>query len=327
MSDESLKIISLASRNPDRQAELREGVVRVCANREFELIFCDSEQDAIAQIPDTEILLSHGFSPELFRAARKLRWIQRTDAGIEHTLFPELVASDVILTNARGFHAVPMAEWTLGMLLYISQSFESIPEWKADRQWRPVKQQLTASRFMLRDKRALVVGYGEIGRPVADLLGAAGLRCEAVATAARAAAIPVHAVQDLTHIIGAFDIVVITMPYTSRTAGLFDHELLTKMKKGAILVNLARGKIIKQADLIDALQNGPLGYAALDVFETEPLPEDSPLFDIPNLVMTPHISGNFPDYIKRMHELFLDNLERYLKGEPLKFVVDKQRGY
>lgn len=327
MSADTLNIVSFASNNPDRQSELREGVETVCAGRKFELLFCETEEEALQHIRDAEILLSHGFSPALFHAADKLRWIQRTDAGVEHTLFPELVASDVILTNARGFHAVPMAEWTLGILLYISQAFQHIAEWKTHREWRPVKQSITAARFFLRGKRALVVGHGEIGRPVAELLSSVGIHCEAVAASTRDSFIPVHAVQELSHIISGFDIVVITIPHTRETNKLFDRDLFSKMKPGAILVNLARGKIIDQSALIEALASGPLGFAALDVFEEEPLPEDSPLFNTPNLIMTPHISGNFPDYTKRVHELFLDNLQRYLKGEPLRFVVDKQRGY
>ena len=327
MEDDLLKIISYASNNPVRQSELREGVETVCANRNFELIFCKSEEEAIRHIQEAEILLSHGFSPALAKAAKKLRWIQRTDAGIEQTLSPELIASDIILTNARGFHATPMAEWTLGILLYITQRFEHIAEWKSSREWRQNKKAITASRFFLKDKRALIIGHGEIGRPVAELLASTGIRCEAVATTKRKTEIPVHAVQTLSHIIPDFDIVVITIPHTRETDQLFNREMLSQMKTGSILVNLARGKIIDQPVLVDALKNGPLGFAALDVFEEEPLPEDSPLFDIPNLIMTPHIAGNFPDYMKCMHELFLDNLQRYLNNEPLRFIVDKSRGY
>jgi phosphoglycerate dehydrogenase-like enzyme len=153
------------------------------------------------------------------------------------------------------------------------------------------------------------------------------MKCEAVATKAKETIIPLHDVMDLAHIITGFDIVVITVPYTQATHDMFDRSMLMKMKTGSILVNLARGKIIDESALINALRNGPLAFAALDVFREEPLPEDSPLFDLPNLVMTPHVSGNFPEYTICAHKLFLENLRRYLADEPLKFVVDKNRGY
>jgi phosphoglycerate dehydrogenase-like enzyme len=322
-----LKIISFASKNPDRQEELRQGVKEVCADREYKLIFCETEDETAEQLRDAEILFSHQFSPAMLKHASKLRWIQRTDAGMEKTLFPELIASDIILTNARGFHARPIAEWTLGVLLYISQRLQYVDQWRRDRQWKPNKTEIITNRFTLIGKRALIVGWGEIGRPLGELLMNFGMKCEAVATSAKTTAIPVHDVKHLTHIISGFDIVVITVPYTQATHDMFDRSLLSKMKTGSILVNLARGKILDEAALIDALRSGPLAFAALDVFREEPLPEDSPLFDLPNLVMTPHVSGNFPEYTIRAHELFLENLRRYLAGEPLKFVVDKARGY
>jgi phosphoglycerate dehydrogenase-like enzyme len=151
--------------------------------------------------------------------------------------------------------------------------------------------------------------------------------CEAVATTAREDFIPVHAISQLPELIGGFDVVIVTVPHTSSTDKLFDAALFGKMKPGSIFVNLARGKVVDEQALLAALLDGPLYFAVLDVFCEEPLPADSPFFDLPNVVMTPHTSGNFPDYTVRAHELFLENLRRFINHEELKYVVDKSRGY
>jgi phosphoglycerate dehydrogenase-like enzyme len=322
-----LKIVSYASRNPDRRRELSDGVTRILKDRPFDLAFCENDAEALRALPDAEILLAHHLNPDMLRVAKKLRWLHRTDAGIEKTLFPEFVTGEIILTNTRGIHAQPMAEWALGILFYIAQRFDAITSWKQDHLWKPTKTTMTTQRFILAGKRALIVGWGEIGRPLGALLRNIGLEIEAVASRPRKEPVPLHELNHLPQIISKFDIVVITLPHTAQTDNLFNESLLSKMKKGSILVNLARGKVLDETALINALANGPLAFAALDVFREEPLPENSPLFDLPNLIMTPHVSGNFPDYTKRMHELFLENLQLYVNGQTLRFIVDKQRGY
>jgi len=322
-----LKIISFASKNPARRQELKAGIDGLGSSRPLQLVFADTEADVIREVTDADVLFCHSFTPEMLKAATRLKWIQRTDAGVEKTLFPELVEREIIVTNTRGIHGRHMAEWTLGAILYLAQRFDQAEIWKRQREWRTPKRAMAASRFQILNRRALILGYGEIGRPVVDLLSGAGLRCEAVAARVREAPIPIHTLDSLPEIIGRFDVVVVVLPLTRWTEDLFDEGLLSKMKTGSILVNLARGGIVDEAALIRALREGRPVSAALDVFREEPLPENSPLFSVPNLFMSPHSSGNFSEYTVQAQELFLDNLGRYLRGEPLRYVVDKRRGY
>ena len=237
------------------------------------------------------------------------------------------IERDVIVTNARGVHGQYMAEWTLGALYYLTHRFTEAEAWRHDRQWKEHKDVLIRERSLLQSRRALIVGYGSVGKSVAAKLRAVGVECEAIAAHQQKTDIPLHKPEELASIIGRFDIVILALPGTRETSGLFNSGMLQRMKCNSILVNFARGWIVEEAALIEALQNGPLAAAALDVFATEPLPNDHPLYSRPNVFMTPHTSGNFPEYTRDVQNQFLRNLARYLKGEPLENVVDKRRGY
>ena len=327
--NETITIVSFASQNPERQAELRSGVQRVIKDRPYELTFPCDETEALQALPEAEILLTWGsrFTERVLQAATKLRWVHIGDAGVERCLFPAMVASDAVLTNSSGIHVQYMSEWALAMLFYISQGLSEGEAWKHDRDWKLHKDAFIHRRFLLEGKRALIVGYGQIGRAVAQKLLALGVKCEGIVSRFRPAGIALHTIRKLPEIIRYFDIVVIALPFTPATENLFNRDLLQSMKPGSALLNLARGKVVDEAALIEVLQYGPLSHAALDVFAREPLPPDSPLFSLSNLVMTPHISGNFPEYTEAVQELFLANLERYLAGQALNNVVDKVRGY
>ncbi len=324
-----LTIVSYASKNSDRQQELRNGIETILGSGPYKLYFPEDEASAIASIADADILLTYRqrFVEKLFQAGRSLRWVHIGDAGVEGCLFPALLNSDVILTNSRGIHTEYMAEWALAALFSFTQVFTEAAAWRLDREWGTHKDRIVRRRQLLAGKRALIVGYGTIGSAIASKLRAVGVECEGVVTRLRSADIPLHTADSLPKIISNFDIVVIMVPITPLTEGLFTHDLLQTMKTGSVLLNLARGKVLDESALIQALQNGPLAFAALDVFSQEPLPADSPLFTIPNLLMTPHISGNFPDYTQAVHRLFLENLGLFLSGRPLVNIADKVRGY
>jgi phosphoglycerate dehydrogenase-like enzyme len=327
MTDSLFTIVSFATQNPERQAELRAGIARLMRGREFRLIFAEDEAAACKSLREAQVLLGWQLTPPMLECAPQLRWVHLGIAGVEKSLIPALVESDIVLTNARGIHAPVMAEWALAVLFQISQRMSEAETWRRDRKWKPHKDDMTRTRFVLTGRRALIIGLGAIGQEIAKKLAGIGVECEGVAAHLRPSDIPLHLTEELPAIIGGFDIVVIAVPYTPATDKLINRDLLQRMKPDSILVNLARGKVIEEQAMIECLKNGPLGFAALDVFETEPLPEDSPLFDLPNVVMTPHIAGNFPDYTKKVNEGFLRNLEKYLAGEPLENVVDKRRGY
>lgn len=325
--NETISIVSFASQNPARQEDLRRGIAEILGNRPFDIRFPADDPAAIEALCDAHVLFTWRFTEPMFRAARKLEWIHVSGAGVDSLLFPEFQASQIVLTNSRGIHGPQMAEWTLGAMLYISQQFTAAEVWRRDHDWKLHKQTMTRESVILQGKRALVVGYGAVGQAIAQRLQAIGVRCEGVATQARPDAIPLHSLTALPSLLGEFDIVVVALPLTRATERLFNRDLFSRMKLDSIFVNVARGKIVDELALTDALQNGPLAYAALDVFAQEPLPADSPLFALPNLFMTPHVSGNFPDYSALANQSFLANFRRFSAGQPLLNIVDKQRGY
>ncbi|RPH94981.1 D-2-hydroxyacid dehydrogenase [candidate division KSB1 bacterium] len=322
-----ITIVSFGSHNPERQVELKAGIEKLMTGKSHALLFPANEKALLDAARDAEIILTWRLTEAMFHAARRLKWVHIGNAGVEKSLFPAVAESDVLMTNARGIHGAYMAEWTLGALYYLAQRFSEAEAWRCDHEWKPRKDAMTQDRFLLEGKRALLIGYGSVGRAIAQKLAAVGILCEAIAAQPRPAEIPVHAVEYLEKLIGQFDIVIVAVPFTPQTRGLVSREVLCKMKPGAILVNLARGVAVDEATMIKRLRNGRLAAAALDVFTEEPLSQDSPLFDLPNVFMSPHISGNFPDYTKKVHAGFLRNLERYLNGQPLENVVDKVRGY
>jgi phosphoglycerate dehydrogenase-like enzyme len=299
------------------------------SGRPHNLHFSRDEASAMADLREAQILLTYRqrFVEALVHAAPNLRWVHVGDAGVEQCFFPAFLERGAVLTNSSGIHGQYMSEWTLAMLLYISQRLAEVEAWRADHDWKRHKDPIVTSRFLIEGKKALIVGYGEIGKAVAQKLLALGVACEGIVSRFRPAAIPLHTTRKLPEILRYFDIVVIATPLTPETENLFNRDMLQRMKPGSILVNLARGKVTDEAALMEVLRNGPLAYAALDVFAEEPLPAESPLFAIPNLVMTPHISGNFPEYTQRVHDLFLQNLERFANGKPLLHVVDRAKGY
>ena len=296
-------------------------------SRPYSLHFPVDEMSAVESLRDADILFSWSFTPEMFHAAHNLKWVHIGGAGMDKIIFPEIRESSITLTNSSGMHGTPIAEWTLAALLFISQHLRVAEEWHRDRDWKSHKNTLTRERFILSGKRALIVGYGSIGTAIAERLQSLGVHCEGIATASRPAPILIHTLDQLSAIIGGFDIVIVALPLTTLTKGLFNQDLFARMKPGSIFVNIARGQIADEAALNTALKSGPLAYAALDVFAQEPLPADSPLFDLPNVFMSPHVSGNFPEYSAVANQIFLENLRRYANGEPLQNIVDKHRGY
>ncbi|MBK6910782.1 MAG: D-2-hydroxyacid dehydrogenase [bacterium] len=321
-----LKIVSFASQNPARQTELA-SAVHTLSDGHATIVFAESAERAVQELADADVLLAHRFTPELLSAGRNLRWVHLTIAGVEKSLFPEFVDSEVTLTNSRGLHARPMAEWVMAALYYWSQDLATADRWRREREWKEPKKRMTERRRNLQGLKALVVGYGEVGRGIAALLHDNGITVEAVATKPRHDLCEVYPMELLEERLEEADIVVLALPATRATVGLFNRRLFPLFKDGSVLVNVARGSLLDEQDLLTALDNGKPAYALLDVFADEPLPADSPLFARDNVFMTPHVSGNFPEYTRQVHDIFAANLERYLNGEPLQSTVNKKRGY
>ncbi len=281
-----------------------------------------------AALPGAEILLGWDFrADELERAWSKadaLRWIHWSGAGVDAVLFRELTASNVLLTNARGIFDRAMAEYVLGCLLAMTKRLPETVELQAASRWQ---HRLTER---IQGRRVLVVGVGSIGRAVARLLRAAGMRVCGVATSARDGDPDfeqLYATASLGEAAADAEFMVCVLPETDATRGLINEAVLDALPRGARVINVGRGSALDTAALVEKLEAGQLAGAVLDVFDEEPLPATSSLWTVPNLLVSPHMSGDYVGYDEDLGRLFARNFQRFEAGEPLLNVVNKARGY
>ncbi|MDS1271776.1 D-2-hydroxyacid dehydrogenase [Lipingzhangella sp. LS1_29] len=267
------------------------------------------------------------FSEALTHAWEKadaLRWIHAATAGVNHLMFPAAVRSDVTITNSRGVFDQPMAEYVLGLVLAFAKDLGTTLDLQRRREWRHRETERLTGRS------ALVAGTGPIGRAIARQLTAAGLHVTGLGRVARAEDSDfgqIVAASDLHAVLPTADYVILAAPLTETTRGMVDATALHRMQPTARLINVGRGDLVVQDDLIAALRTNTIAGAALDVFAEEPLPEDSPLWQLPNVIVSPHMSGDVIGWREELVRLFLDNLDHFLDGRELRNVVDKQRGY
>ena len=290
-----------------------------------------TRREADDLLPDADVVLGFAVRAANFARAHQLRWIHSTAASVTGVLFPELVASDVIVTNARGLHADAMAEHALGMMLAFARKLhhardaQRVHEWAQETMWdqAPGIGSLAGSTLGL-------VGLGAIGSAIAVRARAMGMRVLAVRRHPAADPSPAHEqwpASRLRELLPRVDWLVLVAPHTPETSGLIGREQLSLLRPEARLMNLGRGALVDEAALIEALRTQRLAGAALDVFDEEPLPATSPLWDMPEVILTPHTSGLGPRYWERAMEQFTANLRRYVAGEPLLNLVDKKAGY
>jgi len=295
------------------------------------VVSIEDEDRLPAALADADVFLGWLFPPEHFDRAARLRWMQTASAGVEGNLFPAMLASDVILTSAAGLHAVSIPEHVLGQILVLARNFHEALRLQSRRQWDRFGVIAFAGGVReLAGGNLLVLGAGAIGRNVARLGTALGMHVRVIR---RDASRPVPGAEevrppsDLHEQLRWADTVVLAVPLTEETRGLIGAAELRAMRSEAFLINVARGEVVDDEALIAALRSGGIAGAALDVFSEEPLPAEHPFWDIPNLVLTPHVSGYTPRYFDKVLALFEDNLERFLAGRPLRNVVDKRLGY
>jgi phosphoglycerate dehydrogenase-like enzyme len=293
-----------------------------------DLAFGTTADDLGREIDGAEVLFAWRPDRDLLRSAwphaTSLRWIQASWAGIDALLFPELIESEVVLTNARGVFDEAMGEYVLGLMLMFAKGFVGLVERQRRKEWRHRDTELLAGR------RLLVVGVGPIGRAVARRASALDMQVRGVGRRTRPGDGVFDVILGTDELLEALpwaDYVVDALPATEATHRLFDVNAFRAMNAWARFVNIGRGSTVDQEALVAALQTGEIGAAALDVFEEEPLPEESPLWEMPNVIVSPHMSGDYGGWREAVVELFVENLERYLTGRPLKNVVDKHLGY
>jgi phosphoglycerate dehydrogenase-like enzyme len=305
-----------------------------------------NDEEGLAMIADADAAFSAQVRRGQLGAARRLRWIHSPAAGIGPMLYPDMVSSAVLITNSRGLSADTIAEHVLGLVLALFRRLPLAFERQQQRRWAqdemvadatkglPLvssdpRRSLAANRTIA-GAEVLIVGLGGIGRAAASRFTALGARVTGVR---RQSGVPVpgvaavHPPSALHALLPHADVVVLTAPQTAATHHLVGAPELALMKPGAVLVNVSRGALIDEDALVDALQQGRIAAAALDVFRDEPLASDHPLWTVPNLLITPHSAGFRSDHWQAATDLFAENLRRFAAGEPLLNVVDKQAGY
>jgi phosphoglycerate dehydrogenase-like enzyme len=261
---------------------------------------------------------------DVWDQARHLEWIHVAAAGVDTLMFDELAQSDVVVTNAKGVFDRPIAEFVLASILAVAKDVHRSHDLQASRTWQHRETRTVAGTT------ALVVGTGSIGREIARLLRVVGMDVRGAGRTARESDPHFGSVvpsADLADHVEWADQVVVVAPLTDATRNLVDERVLSAMKPTAHLINVARGPIVDEAALVVALESGSIAAATLDVFQTEPLPADHPLWTTPGVVITPHMSGDAVGWTDTLARQFVDNAQRWMDGAPLVNVVDKQLGF
>lgn len=276
-----------------------------------------------AELPHCDALLVWDFTSRAVRGAwpgagGRPRWVHTASAGVDHLLCPELVASDVVVTNARGVFELPMAEYVAGLVLALAKDVPGTVELQRQRRWQH------RDCVRVAGSRAVVVGSGPIGLEIARVLRALGVTTAVVGRTARPG---VHAADELDRLAARADWVVAAPPLTDATRGMFDARFFGLMQPSARFVNVGRGGLVVESELVAAVTKRWIAGAAVDVFEREPLPPDSGLWDVPGLLVSPHMGGDTVGWRDELAAQFIELFDLWASGRPLPNVVDKERGY
>ncbi|MEU6280135.1 D-2-hydroxyacid dehydrogenase [Streptomyces sp. NPDC047028] len=275
------------------------------------------------RLPEADVLLVWDFTSHAVREAwpgdgPRPRWVHTASAGVDHLMCPELAASDTVVTNARGIFDQPIAEYVAALVLAAAKDLPRTLDLQRERTWRHRESRRVAGT------RACVVGSGPIGRAIARTLGALDVTTALVGRAARSC---VHGPEDLDRLLSRADWVIAAAPLTERTYGMFDARRFGVMQPSAFFVNIGRGQLVDEEALAEALRRRWIAGAALDVFTAEPLPADSPLWELEGLIVSPHMSGDTVGWRDELGHQFVELYERWALGRSLVNVVDKKRGY
>ncbi len=265
-----------------------------------------------------------GILKDVWEKRRRLRWVHVAAVGVDAVLFPELVASDVIVTNSRGVFDAAMGEYVLGLMLALAKDLPRTIQLQGEHSWKH------RDPALLCGATVLVVGVGGIGSGVAKSAADMGMKVIGVGRRARPMREPferIAEISELKSMVLQADYVVLALPLTAETRGLFSRELIGSMRPSAYLINVARGDVLDEDALVEALDAGRIAGAGLDVFKTEPLPADHPFWRMTNVIVSPHMSVDVPETRQWLVDIFLQNVDRFRRGEPLQNVVDKRLGF
>jgi phosphoglycerate dehydrogenase-like enzyme len=287
--------------------------------------------DLPSHLPDTNILVGYLLRPEQFRLASRLQWIHVTAAGVAQLMYPELRSSNVVVTNSSGIHGISMAEETLGMMIAMARDFPGAMRAQLRRDW--AQQAIWDGPMRPRElsgQLAVLVGFGAVGRAIAERLRPLGMRVWAVTHSGKAdpaLAERVFSPRELAAALPEADFLVLAAPETPETHHMIAAPQLAAMRRTAFLINVARGSLVDEPALVSALERRVICGAALDVTAVEPLPPESPLWALNNVLILPHLGGASEQVWVRQGDLLLDNLERWFDDRPLRNRVDLARGY
>lgn len=290
-----------------------------------EIVLASEPEEISQHIEDASIFLTFpGTVPDV-RGAKNLKWIHSLSAGVERVLTPEIINSSILVSNSSGVHPIPIAEHVVGMMLIFTRRFYITFHQQLEKKWEKLM-----GLTELRGKIVLVIGLGHIGMEVARLSKNMGM--EVIAADKKLDTKPdfldeLYSPDSLDEALAKADFVVLCLPHSQKTHHFFNREKLEKMKKEAYLINIARGGLVEEKGLIEVLKRKGIAGAGLDVTEEEPLPKDSPLWEMENVIITPHHSGWSEKYIDRATDIFCQNLKVFLEGKPLPNLVDKLKGY
>jgi phosphoglycerate dehydrogenase-like enzyme len=329
-----MKLVIFPPVSPERLAKI------VAAAAPMQVVNTRHEDDAVLAIAEADALFGH-LTPRLLRASRKLRWVQAPTASMEKFLFPELVEADIIVTNMRGIFNDVIADHVFGFILCFAKNFHIYLRQQMQNDWHMLGRDAgelpgyggpgevhpsDRAALTLADCTLGVIGLGGIGAETARRGLAFGMRVLGVDPRAAAAPPGVTLLRPdrLAEVLGESDFVVITAPHTPETFKLFNRQRIRQMKRSAYLINVGRGVIVDLADLTAALEAEEIAGAGLDVFETEPLPREHPLWRMTNVIITPHCAAASPRVPERHEQTLLENVRRFVAGEPLLNVVDKR---
>lgn len=324
-----LTVLCNFTKNPVRLQQLREQIRQALGalSARLELVLDPERWQEV--LPRAEVIGTYALPPEDFARCEKLRWVHLGIAGVEKSLHAALVQNDVLVTNARGIHSDMMAEYVLAAILTCAHRFAIAAAGRETKEWR--QKEIVRQRHSIAGKTVGIIGTGAIGTATAQLCRACGMRVMGLRRSPEKG-VPegfekIWGPQGLDDLLAAADYVVLAAPLTAETQRLLGTAQLARMKPSAFLINIARGAMVDEEALIAALREKKIAGAVLDVFVNEPLPPESPLWNLDNVFITPHVSGNFEQYVERVGTQFAENLARYLRGEALQNVVDKNRGY
>ncbi len=298
---------------------------------QLEVAHLSSYDRVTEEIADADIAISWSLRGEQIQAARKLKWIHSTATAVHALMSPELLASDIVVTNARDVHGPVVAEHAMALAFALAKRLPQAVRFQQQKHWAQHDLWQASPRPReLNGATMTIVGLGGIGRPLAGLASAVGMRvvgvrehperpCEGVDV--------MCGLDSLDEALSESDIVVLAIPVTPRTHHLMNAQQLAQLRTEAYLINVGRGVLIDEDALVRALRARSFAGAALDVTSEEPLPPESPLWEMDNVLITPHIAGLTDFMWERHHRQYTENLRRFLTGKPLWWVVDKEKGY